>query len=554
VNYATADNTATTADLDYVGITSPLTLTFNPGVTSQRIGVTVNGDTKYETNETFYVNLTSPTNATISGGGQGTGTILNDDGLPQITISDTTGYEGDVGTKSFGFYVTLSSASYQTITVNYATVDNTATTADNDYVGIPITTLTFNPGETSKRVGVTVNGDVVFELNETFFVNLSNGFNATIVDNQGIGTILNDDGAHDVSVDSIIVPANTVKVCYPFNPVILVGNNTAPPTVETCTLNLKIWEFRVKIDSLCNISVNPLDTIIAYDSTVIITINPGDTAITMPPFHPTIVDLTWLSSPTYHIAAARVSMWNDAVPSNNFKQKKFVVTGRKNDLQVDNAALMRGSSILRIDTVYTGTSYNAISVVSNVGTVRATFRNYFKITRMKTSQIVYSQYLDKTLNPLTYSCIYFYTGWVPVDTGLYNVSSWITSRPGVDSTPDNNLFERHYIAVRPGASGPLSGSEEKIKVYAMYQNRPNPFFATTVIKWQIPIESKVSIAVYDATGRIIKTLVNGNFAVGYYNTTWNCTDNNNSKVSAGIYFYEMKASNYSARRKMVVTH
>jgi len=48
--------------------------------------------------------------------------------------------------------------------------------------------------------------------------------------------------------------------------------------------------------------------------------------------------------------------------------------------------------------------------------------------------------------------------------------------------------------------------------------------------------------------------VNGSYQAGYYNTTWDCTDNNNSKVSAGIYFYEIRANDYRAKRKMVIAH
>src|SRR6267142_2452476 len=53
--------------------------------------------------------------------------------------------------------------------------------------------LTFNPGEITKPISVTINGDQSFEPDETFFVNLSGATNATLTDNQGQGTILNDD-------------------------------------------------------------------------------------------------------------------------------------------------------------------------------------------------------------------------------------------------------------------------------------------------------------------------------------------------------------------------
>jgi hypothetical protein len=76
VRYATADGTATAASQDYQSRSG--VLTFPPGVTTQTIQVSVTGDTRRESNETFFVNLTQPTNATLQRA-QGVGTILNDD-------------------------------------------------------------------------------------------------------------------------------------------------------------------------------------------------------------------------------------------------------------------------------------------------------------------------------------------------------------------------------------------------------------------------------------------------------------------------------------------
>ncbi len=82
VNFATADGTAT-AGSDYVATSG--TLTFNPGVLIQTLTVNVNGDTTVEPNETFFVNLSAPTNATIASS-QGTGTIVNDDAVPPAVV------------------------------------------------------------------------------------------------------------------------------------------------------------------------------------------------------------------------------------------------------------------------------------------------------------------------------------------------------------------------------------------------------------------------------------------------------------------------------------
>ena len=80
-------------------------LTFAPGETTQTVTVQVNGDLLDELDETFVVNLTSPTNATIADG-QGVGTITDDDAAPTISINDVTVAEGNAGTTSATFTVT----------------------------------------------------------------------------------------------------------------------------------------------------------------------------------------------------------------------------------------------------------------------------------------------------------------------------------------------------------------------------------------------------------------------------------------------------------------
>ena len=104
--------------------------------------------------------------------------------LPTISIDNVTVNETD-GLATFT--VTLSNASTQPITVDYATEDNSATSG-SDY--IPQSgTLTFAPGTTTQTITVPIVIDTVSEPTENFYVNLSNPTNATIADSQGTGTI-----------------------------------------------------------------------------------------------------------------------------------------------------------------------------------------------------------------------------------------------------------------------------------------------------------------------------------------------------------------------------
>jgi glucose/arabinose dehydrogenase len=228
VNYATADNTAT-AGSDYVAASG--TATFMPGQLAQAVNVTVNGDTTFESNETFNVNLSGAANATIADN-QGVGTINNDD-LPGISINDVSVTEGNAGTIAANFTVTLSEASSQTITVNYTTADSTAT-AGSDYVTAS-GTVTFTPGQLNQPISVTVNGETMFEPNESFNVNLSGATNATIADNQGVGTITNDDTQPTISIDDVSVTEGTVTTAFAVFTVSLSNASSQTITVNYAT-------------------------------------------------------------------------------------------------------------------------------------------------------------------------------------------------------------------------------------------------------------------------------------------------------------------------------
>jgi hypothetical protein len=148
-----ASSTATGSGTDYT-LTTSSPLSFAPGETTKNISLTINNDSLDENNETIVIDLGTPTNANLGTITTHTYTINDDDDEPSISINSPSTTEGNSGTKNLSFTVSLSAASGKTITVDYSTADGTATTADNDYVAISTTTLTFNPGETSKTINV----------------------------------------------------------------------------------------------------------------------------------------------------------------------------------------------------------------------------------------------------------------------------------------------------------------------------------------------------------------------------------------------------------------
>jgi uncharacterized repeat protein (TIGR01451 family) len=174
VSFATADGSAT-AGSDYIATNG--TVTFAPGITNQTIAVAIIGDLNYKPDETFSVTISNPTNAVIDAA-SGAGTILNDDPIPTATIAPASVVKQNVQTTNLVINVSLSASSYQTIWMNYATVDGSAL-AGTDYMATN-GLLTFNPGVTNQTITVPVIGNTLYESNIIFYVALSNPTNVLI--------------------------------------------------------------------------------------------------------------------------------------------------------------------------------------------------------------------------------------------------------------------------------------------------------------------------------------------------------------------------------------
>ena len=190
VDYLTADGTATNASGDYAGGAGVLTF---PALSTapQDITLEVTGDTVLEADETFTVTLSNPVGATIAAG-TGTITIVNDEGAPVLSVADASIVEGNAGTTTLEFTVSLSGGSDQPVTATLSTIDGTATVPDGDFV-LPSTSFSLPAFTTTGTVQVTVNGDIRCEADETFTLMLSAVSGAQAGDTLATGTITNDD-------------------------------------------------------------------------------------------------------------------------------------------------------------------------------------------------------------------------------------------------------------------------------------------------------------------------------------------------------------------------
>ena len=203
VAYATSDGTAEEPS-DYTETSS--TLTFTPGEMEKRIRVPVLDDTVNESDETFTVTLSAPRNATVERP-VATGTITDDSGVPSLSINDVTVTEV-VGGVDAVFTVTLSNPASTAVTVSYATSNGSGTgaaTAGSDYTAISATTLTIGANTLTGTITVRVLDDLVDEPSETFTVTLSSPSGATVADDEGIGTIIDNDGSPSLSIGDVTV-------------------------------------------------------------------------------------------------------------------------------------------------------------------------------------------------------------------------------------------------------------------------------------------------------------------------------------------------------------
>ncbi len=147
------------------------------------------------------LNLSNVAGAGLAGGGgQGSGTIVDKNAPPSLSIDDVQAAEGG----GAFFTVTLAGTTLRTVTVNFGTGDGSAKEG-TDF--LPRSgTLTFAPGDKTKRIEVTVFDDPIAEAAETFNVGLGNPVNATITKANGTGTIAPSDQAEVVGPTTVQPP------------------------------------------------------------------------------------------------------------------------------------------------------------------------------------------------------------------------------------------------------------------------------------------------------------------------------------------------------------
>jgi hypothetical protein len=153
---------------------------------------------------------------------------------------------------------------------------------------------------------------------------------------------------------------------------------------------------------------------------------------------------------------------------------------------------------------------------------KSTVENRYYVIRKVGEQGTYQLLDSLAANSLTYS-----------DTGLAVATAYVY---GVYCGVSQNFSDTVEVSINTPSS--VENENEIIpSAFTLSQNYPNPFNPSTVIKYGVPVESKVKIVVYNTIGQVVAQLADISQSAGYYELKWNASD-----LSSGIYFYSIEAS------------
>jgi hypothetical protein len=127
----------------------------------------------------------------------------------------------------------------------------------------------------------------------------------------------------------------------------------------------------------------------------------------------------------------------------------------------------------------------------------------------------------------------------------------------LDLTPDDFLVVVADVLTMDDNNLKMSSTSDRTFRPAVFddalaQNYPNPFNPSTTVAFSLAQTVDVSLAIYDVTGRLVRTLVNESRPAGNHKVTWNGLDDLGSRVASGVYFYRMRAGSFVATNKMLL--
>ena len=100
--------------------------------------------------------------------------------------------------------------------------------------------------------------------------------------------------------------------------------------------------------------------------------------------------------------------------------------------------------------------------------------------------------------------------------------------------------------------GPIAVEITAPETFELSQNYPNPFNPETKIRYQLPNSGKVVVKIFDILGREVKSLVDEKLEAGFHEVTWNGRNNSGTRVSSGVYYYQIRSGEFKHTKKMIL--
>jgi hypothetical protein len=124
------------------------------------------------------------------------------------------------------------------------------------------------------------------------------------------------------------------------------------------------------------------------------------------------------------------------------------------------------------------------------------------------------------------------------------------------SIATDNVGNRESPPSEPDAETTTTGVEmmtdaQLPKTFELFQNYPNPFNPKTTIRYQLPKDCQVALAIYNVLGQRVRTLVDAWQRAGYYTVQWDGRNDRGAEIASGVYFYHIKADHFTHFKKSV---
>jgi hypothetical protein len=197
------------------------------------------------------------------------------------------------------------------------------------------------------------------------------------------------------------------------------------------------------------------------------------------------------------------------------------------------------------DIIHGDSTYIPSAMVKNYGDKKETFEVICEI--WLGTDMIYMDEIELTLDTEQDSVIEFKEWTVPAtgDTVNYKITVYTWLPGDMDTTNNSKEKEFRCVGVKEGPVGiPLK--------FELFQNFPNPAISVTKITYQLTTRSQISLRIYDATGKLVRVLVDKIQDAGCKVITWDCKNNMGQEIASGIYFYKIQAGNYTETRKMIL--